>query len=220
MLSNLTTSLKYIIAILASFLILLGFYVMLNITYPYFSFKTDIDFLLTKQSILHVKIWRLSFYLHISSSLLVLLFGWLQFVKVIIEKTPKFHRLLGKIYLLLVLILCAPSGLIMGIYANGGLWSKLSFVIISVLWWSFTFAAYLQIRKGNIEKHIHYMVRSYALTLSALTLRLYVLVLPHYFILPAKEMYTLVAWLSWIPNLILAEIIIGLKLFTWKNSLP
>lgn len=220
MLSNLTTSLKYIIAILASILILLGFYVMLNITYPYFSFKTDIDFLLTKQSILHVKIWRLSFYLHISSSLLVLLFGWLQFVKIIIEKTPKFHRLLGKIYVLSVLLLCAPSGLIMGIYANGGLWSKLSFVIISVLWWTFTLLAYLKIRKGNVNHHIHWMIRSYALTLTALTLRLYVLVLPHYFILPAKEMYTLVAWLSWIPNLIIAEIMIGLKLFTWKHSLP
>jgi hypothetical protein len=218
MLSILTTNLKYILAILASFLILLGFCVMFNITYPYFSFKSDIDFLLTKQSILYIKTWRWAFYLHISSSLFALLFGWLQFVKPILLKHPKWHQNIGKIYIVLILFISAPSGLIMGFFANGGMAAKTSFIIISLLWWWFSFMAYKQIKNGRITSHINYTVRSYALTLSALTLRLYVLTLPYFFILPAKQMYTLVAWASWLPNIILAEFLIKKKVFNWSKQ--
>lgn len=208
---------RFLTSALVSVMVLTGFYFMLRLTIPYFSFATNIDFLLTKQSILHVDIWRWSFYTHISSCLIVLIIGLLQFSKFILNQTPSLHRALGKIYVLCVLTISAPSGLIMGIYANGGFWAKTSFVLISVGWWLFTFQAYRLIRMQQIEKHIQFMIRSYALTLTALTLRLYVLVFPHFFILPAKEMYTLVAWLSWIPNLIIAEIVIRYKVFSWKN---
>jgi hypothetical protein len=194
-------------------LILLSGWQMLLITLPYFSFRYDVHFLLTKQSILHKDIWRWSFYIHITASIFVLLFGAFQFIKSISAKLPRLHRTLGKIYVFTVLCLSAPSGLIMAFYANGGLWSKVSFVIISLLWWVFTFVAYWKIRKKKLEAHIEFMMRSYALTLSAITLRAYVLILPSYIHLPARDMYTLVAWLSWVPNLIIAEILIRLRVF-------
>jgi uncharacterized membrane protein len=184
------------------------FMLMLKITIPYFSFEYDVDFLLTKQNVIHVDIWRFAFYTHISSSLIVLLAGVFQFSRKIILEYPKSHRLLGKIYIILVLFISAPSGFIMAIYANGGLASKVSFGMISALWWYFTFTAYLKIRKGNVRSHLEHMTRSYALTLSAITLRLYVLFLPALIHLHAREMYTLVSYLSWIPNLLIAEILI------------
>ncbi len=193
--------------------ILAGFYAMLLITFPYFSFKTDIGFLLTKQAVLHIDSWYISFYVHIGSSLIVLLLGWLQFVKYILNNHPRLHRTLGKLYVGVVLLLSAPSGLVMGIYANGGVWAKLSFIITSICWWVFTFWAYRSIKSRQIQRHINFMVRSYALTLSALTLRLYVLFLPTVIHLQAREMYTLVAWLSWVPNLIIAEWFIRTKYF-------
>ncbi len=55
------------------------------------------------------------------------------------------------------------------------------------------------------------MYRSYALTLSALSFRLLVLILPPFVQLAGAEMYTLIAWLSWVPNLLIAEILIGFK---------
>ncbi|MCW3085376.1 MAG: hypothetical protein JWP12_2742 [Bacteroidetes bacterium] len=181
------------------------FLLMLKLTLPYFSFRYDVDFLLTKQSVLHVTVWRLAFYTHISSSLFVLLFGAFQFSKKLMFRFSKVHRLLGKIYVCLVLFVSAPSGLIMAFYANGGIAAKTSFAIISVLWWYFTFTAYRQILKRNFNKHLAYMFRSYALTLSAITLRTYVLLLPYFIHLHGVQMYTLVAWLSWVPNLIIAE---------------
>ncbi len=182
-------------------------YLMLRITLPYFSFDYGIGFLLTKQAILHIDLWRLAFYIPISSIFFVLLLGVFQFIPFLLEKYPVLHRQSGKVYVFLVLFLCAPSGLIMAFYANGGFWARLSFVIIAVLWWGFTYKAYTDIRKKKLQAHVAGMTLSYALTLSAITLRSYVFFLPGFIHLHAKEMYILVAWLSWIPNLLIAELI-------------
>ncbi|TAE80797.1 MAG: DUF2306 domain-containing protein [Bacteroidetes bacterium] len=198
-------------------LILLGVYAMLRITIPYLSFETDIGFLLTKQAVLHIDIWYISFYTHITSSVIVLLLGCLQFVKLIRVKLPHLHRNLGKFYIGFILGLSAPSGLIMGCYANGGIAAKLSFILTSLCWWIFTFKAYRAIRFNQVQSHINFMIRSYALTLSALTLRCYVMLLPLVIQLHAKEMYTLVAWLSWVPNLLLAEWFVKKQYFTFNQ---
>lgn len=194
-------------------LILFSACLMLKLTIPYFSFRYDVDFLLTKQAILHKVLWRWSFYIHISSCIFVLVFGLFQFIKPLLNRFPQIHRNLGKAYILIILAFSAPSGLVMAFYANGGFWAKASFLIISVLWWLFTFIAYRKIRKKKIKLHIDYMLRSYALTLSAITLRTYVFLMPSFIHLSAKDKYALVAWSSWIPNLILAEVLIKLKVF-------
>jgi uncharacterized membrane protein len=183
-------------------------FMMGQITLPYFTFRYDVNFLLTKQNVIHIFIWRCAFYTHISSSIFVLFTGIFQFIKPILRNRPKLHRMLGKIYVFLVLFISAPSGFIMAIFANGGVLAKISFAVISILWWVFTFRAYQFVRRKNFKLHLAYMYRSYALTLTAITLRTYVLILPHFIHLHAKEMYTLVAYLSWIPNLIIAELLI------------
>lgn len=188
-------------------------FLMFNITYPYFSFRYDVDFLLTKQTVLHISAWRWAFYTHISSSLLVLLAGIFQFIPAILQKYPKVHRWLGKGYVFFVLCISAPSGLIMAYYANGGFWAKCSFVMVSVLWWYFTFVAFRAILKKDVLKHRAFMYRSFALTLSAITLRTYVLFLPYLIHLRGRDMYVLVAWASWIPNLLVAEWLIRKLVF-------
>jgi uncharacterized membrane protein len=181
---------------------------MLKATIPYFTFEYDVDFLLTKQNILHFSHWRYAFYLHISFCLFILPLGAIQFIKIKSLKWKKVHKILGKIYVTLVLFICAPSGLIMALHANGGIAAKISFTITAILWWYFTIIAYFKIRERNWYAHQAYMIRSYALTLSAITLRLYVLFLPKFIPLQGAIMYVTVAWLSWIPNLIFAEFII------------
>jgi uncharacterized membrane protein len=198
----------------SALLFLLGLFfvvLMVQLTLPYLSFRYDVDFLLTKQAILHVTAWRISFYTHIISSIFVLLTGILQFVRPLLRLYPHLHRLLGKVYVGCILLLSAPSGFVMALYASGGFWAKLSFSLVSVLWWCYTWQAYRLAVKGNIKQHRHYMYRSFALTLSAITLRSYMWVLPAFASLHhlhGKEMYVLVSWLSWVPNLLLAELLI------------
>ncbi|MGV3539621.1 MAG: DUF2306 domain-containing protein [Rufibacter sp.] len=184
---------------------------MVQITLPYLTFRYDVDFLLTKQSLLHSTTWRVAFYTHITSSVVVMLAGLLQFVQPVLKYYPTIHRLLGRIYVLLILMVSAPSGLVMAVYASGGFWAKLSFGLISLLWWWFTWQAFQKAKKKNYRQHQYHMYRSYALTLSAISLRSYAWLLPFFAQwhgLHGREMYVWVAWLSWIPNLLVAEFLI------------
>ncbi len=184
---------------------------MLKLTLPYLSFETNVSFLLTKQEILHKKAWYYSFYLHVTTSIFVLAAGLTQFSRNILRNNKKLHRQIGKFYVATILFLAAPSGFIMAIYANGGFPARVSFVFTAILWWIFTLYAYLYIRKGNISEHQDFMFRSYALTLSAISLRIYTYTFPFIFGIHGKELYITVAWLSWVPNLLIAEWLIRKK---------
>jgi hypothetical protein len=178
---------------------------MLKLTLPYLSFDTAISFLLTKQNVLHIQAWYYSFYIHITTSIFVLMAGLTQFSTTFLQKYRKIHRYIGKMYVGFILLLAAPSGLVMAVYANGGFPAKVSFVFTAILWWIFTFYAYFYIRKGNIQAHKAFMYRSYALTLSAISLRIYTYTFPALFQVRGKELYITVAWLSWTLNLLVAE---------------
>ena len=184
---------------------------MLDLTLPYLGFDTDVDFLLTKQKIIHIKHWRYSFYIHILFSIFALAAGLTQFSNYILIKHKKIHRSMGYIYVIDVLLLAGPSGLIMGFYANGNAMAKISFMLLASLWIVFTAMAYKTALDKNFMKHRNWMYRSYALTLSAISLRLLAMFLPKWFHLEAFLEYTLIAWLSWPVNLIIAEGIIFYK---------
>lgn len=183
-------------------------YLMLRITLPYLAFEIDTDFLVTKQSIIHIRHWRYAFYTHVITSTFVLFLGIFQFIHRLIYGYKKLHRYIGLVYLIIVVCLSGPSGLIMGIYANGGIYARVSFVTLSLLWMGFTAWAYVRILRHDVRAHQAYMLRSYALTLSAVTLRSYAFVLPVFVHMDGRDEYILIAWLSWIPNLIVAEILI------------
>ena len=109
-------------------------WLMMDLTLPYLGFDTDVDFLLTKQKIIHIKHWRYSFYVHILFSIFALAVGLTQFSNYILRKYKKIHRSMGYIYVVDVLLLAGPSGLIMGFYANGNVLAKVSFMLLASLW--------------------------------------------------------------------------------------
>lgn len=184
---------------------------MAIIAYPYLTGDTDIGFLRTKQGLLHDHFWWFSFYAHITTSVVVLLAGATQFKKSILNKLPRIHKTVGKVYILLILFITAPSGFYMGLKANGGLPAIISFCLLSILWFVFTLRAYQNALKHQWQIHENYMIRSYALTGSAITLRLYSMILPSIILVRPNEMYVTIAWLGWVPNLLLAEWIINFR---------
>ncbi len=188
--------------------ILFATYLMLQITLPYTSGQLDIDFLLTKQHIIHLKHYRFAFYWHIFSSLFVLLAGAVQFSRQFLQAWPNLHRWIGRGYVFIILCISGPSAMVMSFYGNGGWNARISFILLTSLWWWFTWMAYQSARKGNIATHGAFMLRSYALTLSAITLRIYQFLLGSYFLLEPVFQYRLVAWSSWLINLLLAEVLI------------
>ena len=182
-------------------------YLMFQLSVQYVSFEKNIDFLGTKQNVYHIDYWRYSFYAHVFTSILVLPAGFTQFNSAFFKKA--WHRKLGMIYLLTVLFISAPTGFLMGLHANGGLPAKTSFVLLSTLWFITTLFAIISAKKRKFIDHGEWMLYSYALTLSAITFRLIALGFDLFDIrVHPREVYVATAWLSWVPNLIIAHLLI------------
>ena len=186
---------------------------MLTKTLPYYSFEKGIHFLTTKSEETNDNpVFRFGFYVHITTSLLVLVAGLLQFLPVVARRGPVLHHRLGKFYIIGILALAAPSGLILARFANGGLAAQVGFSLQCVVWWLCTWRAYQAARQRQWPLHVDWMLRSYAVTLAALALRgeSYFM----YYVLDTKpiETYLTVTWLSWVGNLVLVEILLGVGL--------
>jgi hypothetical protein len=187
--------------------------VMTENTIPYFDFAPRKGFLGTKTFEVTSKlIFRIGFYVHISSALVVWLVGIPQFLPRIIEKFPKWHRNLGKVYVFGVLVFAAPSGLILAKFANGGLSAQVGFTLQCLVWWFLTLKAFLYIKEGNITQHLRYMIRSLAVTYAAFSLRSESYIMYQYLGTKPIETYLTVVWLSWVGNLFLAEILLFTKI--------
>lgn len=115
---------------------------------------------------------------------------------------------MGYIYVTDVLLITGPAGLLMGFYANGGIASRIAFVMLASLWIFFTVMALIKARQKDFKAHRRFMIRSYALTLSALTLRAWKYAITNTVELPPMDVYRMVAWLGWVVNLGVAEYII------------
>jgi hypothetical protein len=179
---------------------------MARITINYIPYNTDVGFLRIKQQYISVDVWRIAFFIHVYASLWVLFAGFTQFSKRLLKNSPRVHRVMGYIYVCNVLLITGPAGFIMGFYANGGLLSRVAFVLLAALWMSFTAIAFMKAKQRKFVEHRQFMIRSYALTLSALTLRAWKFAITNTTdAIHPMDVYRIVAWLGWGLNLIIAE---------------
>jgi len=189
---------------------------MATITVAYLPYNTDVGFLRIKQQYITIDEWRIAFFIHVYASMWVLLAGFTQFSRSIQQRYPRLHRGMGYIYVTDVLLITGPAGLLMGFYANGGLSSRIAFVLLAVLWIYFTAMALIKAKQKDFTAHRNYMIRSYALTLSAITLRAWKYAITNMVELPPMDVYRVVAWVGWGLNLIVAEWVIARKMIINK----
>ena len=145
----------------------------------------------------------LAAWLHIVGGGIALLIGTFQMNTWLRKKRLSFHRNLGKVYLIAVL-LAGLGGIWLARHAMGGVFTKLGFGMLGILWLYTGINAYVSIRGGDIVSHRRWMIRNYALTLAAVTLRIY-LPLSAVAGISFGSAYAAIAWMCWIPNLIVAE---------------
>lgn len=173
----------------------------------YFFDMHDKGLLASKQYLIHQPVWHTLFYIHITAGGFVLLTGWSQFNNSIRHKYPHSHRWMGRIYITAV-FLSSCAGLYMAFFANGGLISEMGFVALA-LWWLITNTiAFLSIRHGHLISHIQWMTRNYALTFAAVTLRMFLPFMTNILKIDAGVAYHVIAWLSWVPNIVIAEVLL------------
>lgn len=193
---------KILFVLLAALAILVSFYPLI-----YFINGKNFGLLQSKDStVLNALLWNIGFYTHIIFGGIALLTGWSQFVAKIRARRVKLHRLLGKIYITAVM-LSSVAAMYIAFYATGGLVPALGFGLLGIVWFSTTLKAYLHIRSMEVDDHQKMMIYSYAACLAAVTLRIYLPLLAAAFQDFIKA-YTLVAWLCWVPNIIVAYFLV------------
>lgn len=143
-------------------------------------------------------------YLHFTLSPLALAAGAFQFRKSIRERRPAIHRALGYVYVTSCL-LGAISGFVLALYSPSGHIAAVGFALLALGWIATTSAAWHAIRLRRMAEHQRWMIRSYALTFAAVTLRLYLLVAGVIGYGDEPWAYSLIAWICWVPNLLVAE---------------
>lgn len=185
---------------------------MFMIVFKYWPISTQNNFLSIKQTeVKTIPNYLTLFYIHVFSAGLAIPAGFTQFSSFLLTKYRKLHRVMGYIYVLSILFLAAPSGLFIGLFANGGIVAKTSFVTLAVLWFYFTYRGFSTAKKHQFDIHRDFMIRSYALTISALTLRMWKVVIVWLWHPAPMDTYVVISLLGWIPNSLLAEFIISKK---------
>lgn len=141
--------------------------------------------------------------LHVFASAFALALGPFQFLPGLRARRPGLHRQLGRVYLTAVAV-GGLSGLYMARFAFGGGLAQSGFTVLALLWLGSSALALRAILGGDVAAHRRWMLRSFALTFAAVTLRLQ-LGLGGLAGLAFEQYYPVVAWSCWVPNLLLLE---------------
>ena len=179
-------------------------------TIPYFSFKQDFGFI-TERTVLFLQpVYKTSFYLHIFAGMFCIGTALLQFSSYILKKRKPIHIWAGRIYVFVVLLIGAPTGLYMSFFAKGGTAERCLFMFMAISWFVFTLKGFTTIINKNILQHKVWMIRSYTMALTAVTFRVYYIIL-YLLNVELTKNYEVSLWISVIGNLLVAEIIIFYK---------
>ncbi len=153
-----------------------------------------------------------AFYLHIIFGGLALLLSPLQFSARLRGRAPRGHRAIGRVALASIVV-GGLAGVVLSTTNLAGPIGTAGFGLLGVLWVIFAGTAFRAIRGGDVPAHRRWMVRAFALTYAAVTLRLWLGVL-----IAAQasqgvdaqvafdRAYAIVPFLCWAPNLLVAEL--------------
>lgn len=140
---------------------------------------------------------------HVIGGGIVLLLGAFQFWPSLRRNYTQLHRWSGRIYLSFVAI-GGVGGLMLAPISDGGVVAHFGFGTLAVLWLFSGWQAYAAIRQGDVANHKAWMMRNFSMAFGAVTLRIYLGLFAAADV-PFEEAYPTVAWISWVPNLILVE---------------
>ena len=127
------------------------------------------------------------------------------------------HRILGRVYVLAGVLPAGLLGLTIGAFSPFGPLVRVSNVLLASLWLTFTTLGWQRARAHRYTEHRRWMVRSFALTASIITNRIWAVIA--YLVLSPQLATTfegnermlgwtvaaLAAWLGWVLTLLFAE---------------
>ncbi|MGW2254221.1 DUF2306 domain-containing protein [Kitasatospora sp. NPDC001660] len=160
---------------------------------------------------------QLAFCVHIVTASTALLVGPLQFSAALRRRSRTVHRWTGRVYLAGI-GLGSPAAFVMSFASSVAFDGFFGFGSLALLWAWTTWRGYRAIRERDLPSHRAWMIRSFALTYAAVTLRAWLGVLILVQSLTADgtvdgtrvfdNAYAALPFLAWLPNLVVAELLI------------
>lgn len=157
---------------------------------------------------------QVAFYLHVCAGGVAMLLVPLQLSSRIRRRRPQVHRVVGRVVALSIAI-AAPAGLAMAPYNEAGPIGVAGFGLLAVGWFGCMAMSIATIRRGDRVAHRRWAIRTFALTYAAVMLRLWLGVMMAAQIaggidadLAFDRAYVLVPFLCWVPNIIVAELVL------------
>jgi uncharacterized membrane protein len=145
---------------------------------------------------------------HVLSGMLALLIGPFQFVRRLRRRFVPVHRFMGATYVASATAL-GVTGLILAPTAYTGLVASAGFTVLDLLMLFTTWTAVRMIMAGRYGEHRRWMIRSFSLIMAGVMLRVWMpihggLAAAGIVAFSSETAYAAVAWLCWVPNLLLA----------------
>ncbi|MES1197914.1 MAG: DUF2306 domain-containing protein [Chitinophagaceae bacterium] len=186
-------------------------------TLPYFTFSKDFSFIEERGFLFKSNFYNTCFYIHIFAGSLCILTALIQFSSYLLKKSKPIHRWSGRVYVFVVLFLGAPTGLYMSFFAKGSFWERSLFLFMAGFWFITTLKGLKSILNKNVLAHKIWMIRSYAMAMTAVTFRVYHIL---FYMLnwDHLENYELSLWISVIGNMLFAEWVIYRKSRNYLKS--
>lgn len=143
-------------------------------------------------------------FVHVAGAVVALVLGSFQFLPALRRGAIPPHRWIGRLYVMGCLV-GGAAGLVLAPGSSAGPIASTGFGSLAIVWIAVTLLGWRAVLQGRFAVHRRWMIRSWALTLAAVTLRLYlplVMVLD----LPFLPWYRAISFLAWVPNLVVAEL--------------
>jgi hypothetical protein len=146
----------------------------------------------------------LGVHIHIAASGFALLMGPWQFRRSLRARRPHVHRWIGRTYVA-ACVIGGSAGAAIAMFSQAGHVAGSGFLLLGIAWVLTTLLGWRAVLQRRFADHERWMIRSFALTLAAVTLRIY---LPIGIMLAHGDLntpYRALAWLCWVPNILVAE---------------
>ena len=180
-------------------------------TVPYFSFAKDFSFIQERALLFAKPAYNFCFYAHVGAGMFCVSSALLQLSTSIIRRRSFIHVWSGRIYVFVVMMIGAPTGLYMAFFAKGGYAEHGLFVFMAIYWFFATMKGLQTILAKKVLAHKIWMIRSYCMAMTAVSFRLY-----HMAFFAAGwghlENYEISLWISVLGNILVAELVI------WRMS--
>jgi hypothetical protein len=188
-----TTALRWLAVVL-----ILRVLVVILTNYPdYFPPNFESLFLQGREATFHGA-YRAAFYVHIVSAPVVLLNGLILLSAYVRRRHGAWHRWLGRVQVVVLLLCVLPSSVVMSRHAYGGWPAGLSFVLLSVATASCSVVGAVYACRRRFDQHRRWMLRSYVLICSAVVLRLISGTAGLVGVPSPAHAYIAAAWCSWL----------------------